>query len=259
MSRVTILALYLASSGIVTAEGPKSLEEPTASKKGMPYAVVVPATTPFENDPKQRDLYVGGYRQGYRWARSPEHHDAATTNPSPTNLAAIRGVVEGWQAGVKSVAPGTLLGDLPAKYARFIVWDQAAAEAFVAEADTPEGIRNRTKEQWEEIRAARIKDHNKGSATEFAGRWRMTLPAGFVYDIDLVSTADELLELKRTGGGALTGAYALSGDRLRVVRPVHNVDDLEWQYQDGKFVLVSEVLRNGAHYVGATMQRLPTP
>ena len=57
-----------------------------------------------------------GYRHGFAWASGDQ--TVCPTNPQDDNLHVIRGWVEGWQAGAK--AGGT--GDLPAKYAPFLVW-----------------------------------------------------------------------------------------------------------------------------------------
>ena len=79
-------------------------------------AIPVPKKTPFDDSAKKREQYLHSYRHGYFWADGI--HLFCPTNPSKDNLHAIRGWVEGWQAGVK--AGGT--GDLPSKYAPYLVW-----------------------------------------------------------------------------------------------------------------------------------------
>jgi hypothetical protein len=79
-------------------------------------AIPVPAKTPFDGDARKRVAYLRSYRDGYFWAKYD--HLWCPTNPQKDNLHAIRGWIEGWQAGVK--AGGT--NDLPAKYAPFVVW-----------------------------------------------------------------------------------------------------------------------------------------
>jgi RNA polymerase sigma factor (sigma-70 family) len=86
-------------------------------------AIPLPKKTPFDADAKKRQDYLRSYRNGYFWAQG--HHLLCPTNPQPDNLHAIRGWVEGWQAGVKAGGQG----DLPAKYAPYLVWGEAADRA----------------------------------------------------------------------------------------------------------------------------------
>ncbi len=79
-------------------------------------AVPVPEQTPFDEEPKLASHYLNSYRDGYVWAHGL--HAVCPTNPSERNLHAIRGWIEGWQAGVK--AGGT--SPLPAKYAAYLQW-----------------------------------------------------------------------------------------------------------------------------------------
>jgi hypothetical protein len=79
-------------------------------------AIKTPAKTPFDGDVKKRADYLRSYRDGYFWAQG--NHLWCPTNPADHNLHAIRGWVEGWQAGVK--AGGET--DLPAKFAPYLVW-----------------------------------------------------------------------------------------------------------------------------------------
>ena len=84
--------------------------------------IPVPAKPPFDADAKKKEEYLTAYRDGHFWAMG--NHLYCPTNPSDSNLHVIRGWVEGWQAGVK--AGGT--GDLPAKYAPFLVWRESDAK-----------------------------------------------------------------------------------------------------------------------------------
>ncbi len=79
-------------------------------------AVPIPDETPFSAKPKLETQYLNSYRDGFSWANGL--HAVCPTNPSDQNLHAIRGWVEGWQAGVK--AGGT--APLPAKYAAYLQW-----------------------------------------------------------------------------------------------------------------------------------------
>ena len=96
---------------------PAPRKEPGDQPAVKPYAP--PEKTPFDGDAKKKQGYLHGHAMGYVWARG--QHWVCPTNPSDENLHAIRGWVEGWQAGVK--AGGT--ADLPAKYAPFLVWKDA--------------------------------------------------------------------------------------------------------------------------------------
>jgi RNA polymerase sigma factor (sigma-70 family) len=82
--------------------------------------VPLPPRTPFDGDAKKREGYLGGYSAGYAWAKG--QHLVCPTNPSEDNLHVIRGWVEGWQAGVKAGG----VGDLPSKYAPYLVWSYDA-------------------------------------------------------------------------------------------------------------------------------------
>lgn len=79
-------------------------------------AIPVPAKTPFDADELKRAWYLSAYRRGYQWAQGIHHR--CPPNPDADNLDYIRGWVEGWQAGVKAGGQG----DLPAKYAPYLVW-----------------------------------------------------------------------------------------------------------------------------------------
>jgi hypothetical protein len=79
-------------------------------------AIPVPAQTPFDGDARKRAAYLRSYRDGYFWAK----YDHLWCPPSHQgdNLHAVRGWVEGWQAGARAGGQG----DLPAKYAPYVIW-----------------------------------------------------------------------------------------------------------------------------------------
>jgi RNA polymerase sigma factor (sigma-70 family) len=79
-------------------------------------AIPVPAKTPFDADAAKKADYLVSYRDGYQWSQGI--HFSSPTNPNDRNLHAIRGWVEGWQAGVKAGGQS----DLPAKYAPYLAW-----------------------------------------------------------------------------------------------------------------------------------------
>ena len=251
----TILILAIASTALAD-------ERPQSSPVGKPATQPVdrsgepdpvPTTTPYDADMAKRNQYRLGYRDGHDWAIHPDRHDHATTNPGERNIPAIRGFIEGWKAGVRSLPEGQPAGDLPAKYARFLVWNQAEADAFVAERQ----VASRDGTDWERVRADRIKAHERGLATEFTGRWTMTLPRGFTYEVEMTVGENGLLDMKSKSPICLLGGYSTTGNRLQLVRPREGIHDLDWEYRDGVFVLTSESVRNGGHYVGAKLERVP--
>ncbi|QDU30304.1 hypothetical protein ETAA8_54240 [Anatilimnocola aggregata] len=121
-----------------------------------------------------------------------------------------------------------------------------------------ESIPDRYAARAEAIWQARSKVNEKGNATEFAGRWRMKLPAGFEYDVLLSMRDDGLLELSSPGHALNSlGDFACIDNQLRLVKPRHDhVADFVWRYRDGLFELIREDHGHGANYRGATMTRL---
>jgi len=109
-----ILAALVLSFGQTGAGG-----EPKSEIQKKWDAIPVPAKTPFDADARKKGEYLVSYRDGYTWAHGT--HLACPTNPADHNLHAIRGWVEGWQAGVKAGGQS----DLPAKYAPYLAWRDA--------------------------------------------------------------------------------------------------------------------------------------
>jgi hypothetical protein len=109
------------------------------------------------------------------------------------------------------------------------------------------------------VREARVRANEKGNASEFAGKWRMTLPAGFKYEVQLTQRDDGLLKLECPGHDLnLLGDFVCIGNELRLVNPrKERVDDYIWVYRDGRFVLTQDQQHHGGHYLGATLTRLP--
>jgi hypothetical protein len=109
------------------------------------------------------------------------------------------------------------------------------------------------------VRETRVRLNEKGNASEFAGNWRMTLPAGFEYNVTLKQEENGLLRMTCAGHALnLLGDFSCVGNELRLVEArKERVDDCIWVYRDGKFVLVLEEHGHGANYRGATLKRLP--
>ncbi len=109
------------------------------------------------------------------------------------------------------------------------------------------------------LRERRVELNEKGNASEFAGTWRMKLPAGFEYNVTLNQEENGLLRMTCLGHALnLLGDFSCVGNELRLVAArQERVDDYIWVYRDGKFVLALEEHRHGAYYRGATLTRLP--
>lgn len=122
--RITMSCLLLLAAGGLPADEPSRpapsvgadllAPSPAAREEA---AVPLPLQTPFENDPERRNSYRRGYLAGYRRARMPEGEPARMTEPEVSNPAAVRGFVEGWQAGVASLPAGSVPGSLPRSFA----------------------------------------------------------------------------------------------------------------------------------------------
>lgn len=275
--RTTTSCLVLFAAGGLLADDPSRSAGPAGGEILAPSAteaddgaVPLPQQTPFENDPERRNSYRRGYLAGYRRARTPEGQPVRMAEPEASNPAAVRGFVEGWQAGVASLPAGSVPGSLPGQYAPFIRWNGPGGEgmagirllggARMAGNAPVMPPRELPPAAWDAIRAARVKAHEKGSASEFIGAWTMTLPRNFVYDIEIAQRADGLLEMRSPKSGlVLLGAYAVQGDRLQLVEPVPGIDDLSWQFAEGVFTLKSQELRNGGSYVGTRLERAAKP
>lgn len=78
-------------------------------------AIPRPKTTPFAYSRKNA-AYLAAFREGYLDVMSD--YPVGAPDPSDENLHVIRGWIEGWKAGIAAGGKG----DLPAKYAPFIVW-----------------------------------------------------------------------------------------------------------------------------------------
>jgi hypothetical protein len=66
-----------------------------------------------------------------------------------------------------------------------------------------------------ELRQQRVREHEKGNASEFTGKWKLRLPAGFEYAVELKANEDGLLAMtSRDGGLLLLGEFACKGTEL---------------------------------------------
>ena len=114
-------------------------------------------------------------------------------------------------------------------------------------------------ERWQDLRKERIRGNEKGNASEFAGKWKMRLPAGFEYTVELKQTEEGLLRMTCTGHAlVLLGDFACQANELLLVTTHQSaVDDYVWTYTNGKFVLTTDEQGHGATSLRAVMTRLP--
>lgn len=133
------------SSVIIPEFVPDANEAPPGRSVAVPEeGAMVPKKTPYDGNAKLAKEYRGAYREGYEWAGG--RHVACPTNPSDHNLHAIRGWIEGWQAGViASGQRGGPVHDLPAKYAPFLGWKEARPLEMRAPEPRPGGL----EETWD--------------------------------------------------------------------------------------------------------------
>jgi hypothetical protein len=109
-----------------------------------------------------------------------------------------------------------------------------------------------------ELRTRRADKNEKGNASEFAGKWKMKLPAGFEYIVQLKQTEDGLLQMTCEDGALLLlGDFSCRGSELQLVQPRHErIEDYIWTYRDGKFVLTEDKQSHGGHYLHAVLTRV---
>ena len=130
--------------------------------------------------------------------------------------------------------------------------------------ETPRAIRPKPGEleaiqRLQDLRKERIRGNEKVNASEYAGVWKLRLPAGFEYTVQLKQTEEGLLRLTCAGHAlVLLGDFACQENELRLVRTHHSaVDDYIWTYHNGKFVLTTDDQGHGSTYLLATMTRVP--
>ena len=113
-------------------------------------------------------------------------------------------------------------------------------------------------EDLEKVRAARLPLNEKGNASEYTGRWRLKLPAGFEYNLEIKQLDNGLLRVTCPGHALLLlGDFVCVGTELQLVEPRKaRIDDYIWSYRDGKFILTKDEQQHGGHYRGATLTRL---
>lgn len=92
---------------------------------------------------------------------------------------------------------------------------------------------------------------------DLAGRWLLTLPAGFEYVVDLEAGGEAGLYRLRCGATNLSGLYEVRGDTLVLARADNPVmAGMTWDVRNANAaVLASHPDKVGADYRGATLGR----
>lgn len=111
---------------------------------------------------------------------------------------------------------------------------------------------------WRDQAADRRKANEPANAAELAGRWRMTLPAGFRHGVVLKKTADGYLKMEAGSKLNLLGTFAFTQKQLLLIETDNDaVKDYVWQLNDeGKFVLITDKQGTGGSYVGAVLEKI---
>lgn len=104
--------------------------------------------------------------------------------------------------------------------------------------------------------SARVESTALGES--IAGRWALTLPAGFKSPATLVALDDQRFRLEN-GPPNFRGVYVLNGDRLTVVEPDDaRLTEFVWKVQNGDSLLLIEAppaSKVGSDYRGAILNR----
>ena len=108
------LVLLLPSQVLLSRETPSvAKQKPASGESREERPDATPETTPYDSNPKDRERYLRGYREGLDRAIRPQRPDEASGSSPARNGATIHGFIEGWKAGVKGSAPGAPTGALP--------------------------------------------------------------------------------------------------------------------------------------------------
>ena len=103
-----------------------------------PVAPTLPTKTPFDSDATKREGYLHCFAKGFEWAQGI--HVSCPITPLPENMHAVRGWIEGWQAGVAAVGE-RVEGGLPARYATYVAWKEPPADNAPSPAAPPKAPR----------------------------------------------------------------------------------------------------------------------
>lgn len=112
-------------------------------------------------------------------------------------------------------------------------------------------------ETLETLRCQRRSAHDRQAAADRTGRWKLTLPRGFVYELQMTQRADGFLVLSSPVAINLTGVFSLKGDWLELIETENPDTDFRWERQtDGSFRLQFQQHSHGANYTGAILRSL---
>lgn len=116
------------------------------------------------------------------------------------------------------------------------------------------------KTSWKIDGDRRRKANIRGEVQEFAGDYRLVLPAGFEYALQLRETNEGFMEFQCRTKITLLGQFAMNQEHqlLLISTQEEGVDDFIWTLNNkGDFVLTHEDHRVGATYQGAILTKSP--
>lgn len=161
--------------------------------------------------------------------------------------------IESGQLDLGTVKLGPAVFDLPPAPAPVT----APASATVKRRPLRSVLPPANRPTWKQVADERLAKHDRIKASDSVGTWRLSLPAGFHYDVTLRQDDDGLLVLDADFKGTLLGRFAFVNNQLQLVKPNDDgIDDFIWQQNDeGNFVLITDRNRVGASYIGAVLLR----
>jgi hypothetical protein len=98
-------------------------------------------------------------------------------------------------------------------------------------------------------------ESERTTSIDLAGRWLLTLPAGFQYRVTIEQAGEG--RYRFSGGLAFAGIYELQGQKLAMIEPVDKrMTVFDWTLHNvNSLTLAAETGASGARYVGATLGR----
>ena len=137
---------------------------------------------------------------------------------------------------------------------------QAVVASRLAESDERKKDRSPITEREVELlmqREDRHEANEHAAAAKLVGRWKLTLPAGFVHEIELKQNDDGLLSLTSDKNLTLQGRFAVHGSLMELVQPNDKaIDDFVWEHQaDDSWKLTTDENHVGGTYLGAKLER----
>ena len=142
-----------------------------------------------------------------------------------------------------------------------VLLKKAIAAKRLAESDERKQDRSPITEREVELlmlREARQEAHEREAAAKLVGRWKLTLPAGFVHEVELKQNDDGLLNLTSEKNLTLQGRFAVHGPLMELVQPNDKaIQDFVWQIRAAdQLILTTDENQVGAKYLGAKLERM---